>query len=67
MEMLNITLIFTELLLNYCSPPHPTPLPLGEGAVVSELCEVYNGGRGYKLSNKKVTMPIFTPTPISQY
>ena len=28
---------------------------MGEGAVVSKLSEIYNGGRGYKFINKKVT------------
>lgn len=28
--------------------PHISPRPLGEGAVVDEQCEDYNGGRGYK-------------------
>ncbi|MBQ8460655.1 hypothetical protein IJ541_11235 [bacterium] len=31
-----------------------------QGAVVNEPCEIYNGGRGYKISNKKVTIPQFT-------
>ncbi|MBQ8459203.1 M24 family metallopeptidase [bacterium] len=47
-----------ELLTFRCLPPHPTPLPTGEGAVVNELCELYNGGRGLNIINEKLTMPL---------
>ena len=46
-------------------PPHPTPLPLGEGASVNEQSEFYTCGRGDKQTKygefKNSPYNIFTP------